>query len=434
MRQSAIIGIDLSNDFTQVSYVDANGDVASMSTICGEHKYLIPTKILKYSNKFVWCIGDEAETRLEQGSLIENIISSVCEEKTFRSDNIEYSATDVLEIYLKELIKLIKINCKIETIEAAVVTIENLDKKLIDIVVDIMCRQGIKNDNVKVVGHTESFIYYILNQKKDLWVNNAVMFYFNNEYMMYKKLNVFNTKAAYREGSSVKEVYESKVVSVEEKDFSDRVSYKLLNLEGGVELLDKDFTKIVNEEFENTIVSSVFLTGEGFSKSWAKDTLKILCSKRRVFQGTNLIVKGAGFCAREYFDNAVLDKYIFKCTGRTKVNIGLMISHGGREVEQIISYCGENWYEASAYVECILDNVNYIRLNITSPVNGISKAVTMDLSKFPKRPNKTTRVGIDVVYKNENQFTITVTDKGFGEFYKSSGAYVRETVTVSEEM
>jgi len=423
LKDSVIIGIDLSNDYTQVSFLDNSNDVQSMSTISDEQRYLIPTVMLKLNGSFQWCIGDEALARSEkgEGTLIENIIVQVIEQKSIVLDHNEYFASELLELYFAELFKVIKVNLRTVGIESIVVTVADLDKKLIDVIIDTVTRLGVKKENAKVIGHTESFIYYVLNQKREIWVNNVALFEFTKDYFKYRRLSILNSR-------------NNMVVGVEERDFSKELTYKRLKSQSGKEKSDMAFLRIADSEFAGKVISAVYLTGHGFSKKWSKESLVVLCNKRRVFQGSNLIVKGAGYCAKECFQSSILQGYIFQCAGRTKVNVGIMVNHGGREIEQILSYGGVNWYEAGAYTECILDYVDYIRFNITSPVSGVGKMVYISLKDFPKRPNKTTRVAVTITYLNENQFAILVEDKGFGEFFPHSDKFVREIVTISDEL
>lgn len=53
----------------------------------------------------------------------------------------------------------------------------------------------------------------------------------------------------------------------------------------------------IQSVFEKKVVSSVFLTGEGFENNWYPLSLKVLCNGRRAFIGNNLYSKGACYHA-----------------------------------------------------------------------------------------------------------------------------------------
>ena len=69
---------------------------------------------------------------------------------------------------------------------------------------------------------------------------------------------------------------------------------------------------------------------------------------------------------------------------------------------------------------------------IVNPLTKLSRNVVLDLSEFPDRPNKTTRVAITVAYKNAKQCSIIVKDKGFGELFKASDKMVRKNINIEE--
>jgi hypothetical protein len=109
-----------------------------------------------------------------------------------------------------------------------------------------------------------------------------------------------------------------------------------------------------------------------------------------------------------------------------------MINHNGRNTAAVLSKAGTNWYDAGAKAECILDSTKSIQLVLSSPYDGCTKNVRIDLSSFPDRPNKTTRIAISLAYLNETKCEVVVVDLGFGEFYKGTGIIVKETFAIDE--
>ena len=72
---------------------------------------------------------------------------------------------------------------------------------------------------------------------------------------------------------------------------------------------DDNFKAFIQNIFEKKVVSSVFLTGEGFEKNWYPDSLRVLCNGRRAFIGNNLYSKGACYTSmrkcRNYDDGPI---------------------------------------------------------------------------------------------------------------------------------
>ncbi len=420
-EQTLTIGIDLSKDYTQVSYLNMDNDVVSMSTVEGEQRYQIPTLLFKYFGKQEWCIGEEAQKRQKdrQGILVRNLIDEVMVGSVTEMEGKEYFASELLEIYFRELFKMVTTALDAKEVKHVVVSIPELKKTLMDAIFDGIVRIGLKKEDIKIIGHEESFIYYVLNQQRDLWVNSVALFDFSQYGFFYYKMAFMNGRMP-------------AIVTVERKEFTDQMSYELLDTSEGKANLDRIFTSIVRQEFAGHVVSSVFLVGEGFKMAWAKETLPILCNKRRVFQGDNLFAKGAGFDAREVFFAPTLSQYLISCYGRTKVNIGLMVNHAGRDIEQILSFAGVNYYEGGVRMECILDRTDTLQFTISSPITGVSKVLNMKLEGLPERPKKTTRLLITIAYKDDSRFTIQVEDKGFGDFFPASDKVYKEEVSIEE--
>ena len=57
-----------------------------------------------------------------------------------------------------------------------------------------------------------------------------------------------------------------------------------------------------------------------------------------------------------------------------------------------------------------------------------AKKVAMALTGLPSRPNKTTRLSLEMEYISAKDCQVTVRDLGFGDLYPSSGKVWKETV------
>ena len=222
------------------------------------------------------------------------------------------------------------------------------------------------------------------------------------------------------------------IISVEEEDFSKIMDMSYLTTDEDKARLDEKFLRLVQEQFGKHIISSVFLTGVGFYDEWADKSIKEICNRRRVFKGYNLFVKGACYAALRRFNKNTDVDFIFECKGRTRASIGISILHKERNINVLLSKAGLNWYEAGVKTECILDNTEKINLIVSSVDNVVVRKVELDISAFPKRVNKATRVEIVVSYINDSEFEVIVKDLGFGDFFKASNMVVKKTVNVEE--
>ena len=58
--------------------------------------------------------------------------------------------------------------------------------------------------------------------------------------------------------------------------------------------------------------------------------------------------------------------------------------------------------------------------------------IEVPLDGFPKRPQKTSRVNVALSFDSEKMFSVTLTDKGFGEFFPGTDRTVRKTFTIGD--
>ena len=77
-----------------------------------------------------------------------------------------------------------------------------------------------------------------------------------------------------------------------------------------------------------------------------------------------------------------------------------------------------------------LDGQDEVEFSIAHLDSKKKKTVKVPLTGFPDRPAKTTRIELNVGFKDENTIAMVIRDKGFGELFPASGAVVRQEVTL----
>ncbi len=420
-----VVGIDFSKDYVQISYMPVlQHEPISMSTSPDEKKYLIPTVMYRNPNTKQWSIGDKAlfdsfSDASSEENIIRNVYHTIMAKEFVNINGTMLSHEQLYKHFLESLITLFRNTTGINEIINISMTVETLDIAFINLTKDVFEEIGFEKSKIRVINHAESFIYYVINQKKELWVNDVALFDFTKEHFIYRRINDIKTK-------------NPNVLSVTEHDLSNSIKYDMLETESGKIRADKKLLEFVQQEMKSHIVCTAFLTGIGFYDDWASESISEICTRRRIFKGYNLFVKGACFASVKKYNNITDVQHIFRCKGRTTASVGLLIDNNGRNMVIMLSKAGTNWYEAGAVTECILDNIDRIQLTVTSQMENISRNIFMDVSDFPSRPNKTTRIQISLAYKDDDTFEIVVKDMGFGDFFKSSGKIVKKTITVSE--
>ncbi len=415
--QYTVLGIDL-NDYNIQAAIYRNGmdEPVSVSQGDNEEDYTIPSVICKKDNEPVWLIGEEAKQAAAQGKgrEIRKLVSMIDKDETYDIDEAQYSTAELVRITMSCLLDHIRKMVSCETFSYICVTMESLSKRRIDYILKAFSDLGYKEEQVRVISHTESFVYYTLCQPKELRTNDVVLYDFTQEHFTYRRINISRGTTP-------------TIIQVDTDDYTEEIPYDMV-LSTEKEQADEQFMELIRSALKRGIVSTVYLTGQGFFEQWADNSTQVLCSKRRVFLGCNLLVKGAAYAGQLRYVKDYFEDCVFYCEGRTKVDISLLVEHGDKQMPLLLSRAGTNWYEAGAITEGILDQTDQVTFVVTSPITKMSQNYVVDLREFPVRPNKTTRIEINLSYNNEEQCTILIKDKGFGEIFKSSGKSIRKLI------
>jgi len=415
VNKGIVLGIDFSNDYTQVSVLgDTNEPKALKFSDMGE-EYLMPTAVFYNTDIREWAIGTEAVNRskVENGVFIDKLPEKIRKTPGIKIAGEFYKWEEIIAKYLEGVIKLVINKVNGVLIRNIIISVDDPDENVMQIIYSATTALGYENENVRIINHAESFAYYILNQNKDIWINSVIMVDFNESSAVIRKM--FVTKGR-----------EPHTVDVKKIDVSDQLKYENLDTEEGCTTTDRILCDMLKKEIDENVVSAIYLNGPGFMKEgWYTKTIDAIYSNRRIFAGNNLIVKGAIYAARELFFYTTLNNYVISCKGRTKVNVLMEVIHRGSETKVKLSKAGVHWYQAGAKTQCILDNVDRANFEMYYPATREIKKFYISLADFPKRDNKTVRVEVSLAYVEESKFVVEIKDIGFGDFFQSSGAVAR---------
>jgi hypothetical protein len=192
---------------------------------------------------------------------------------------------------------------------------------------------------------------------------------------------------------------------------------------------DADFTKILQKAFDNKIISSVYLVGDGFDGEWMKNSLVLLCRGRRAFIGKNLYSKGACYAAF-IRDRESEWPYIYMGENEMKFNISMKVKNQGKmEFFNLIS-AGRNWFETHGECEVVLSGDCEIDFWKQLPNSREAKIETLELNDLPARPDRTTRLRIKANPVADDKVEIEIRDLGFGELFRSTDKTWRYTMSI----
>lgn len=423
-----VVGYDLGDYVSQISYsFCGEAEPETLSTVAGGENYNIPTLLAKRPNVNQWFYGKDAKKAAKDGEgiLVENLLSLAKAKEPVTIEGNTFEPSAMLALFMKRTMALLSMIAPIEKIDVFVVTVDELDRDMIEILNRAVAGIGLKTDKIYFQSHMESFYYYMISQPKELWLHQVLLYDFSGINMKSYRLACNNRTTPI-------------VAFIDEEDYEDMRRPVLSAQEEPeplseqyLEELDRAFTDIVELTGRDRIVSSAYLIGEGFHGEWAKESLKLLCRNKRVFQGNNLYSKGACYSGLEKIAPSENGKaYVFLGNEKLKANIGMKVLRQGEESYLALLDAGINWFEAEKECEFILENGNTVAILIT-PLNGRQiQEIVLHMEGLLERPERTTRVHMKIYMNGEHEAAVELTDLGFGELFAASGQMWKEEFEV----
>lgn len=411
-KKGLIIGIDYTSEYCQACYYSRKHQCPE-SVFAGteEMRYRMPTALSFDMEKGSWLIGQAAlDYATEKGEyLFQDLLANVAEREKCIINNREYTYTQLLAIYFGELIKIVQLATSVMAVENITINLRHIDHEIKKTIQEAFAMLKVPASKIKLQSCAESFAYYMTSEKRELWENGAQLFDFSAEGFFEKQLSL-------QKGADNEEV-----VYVFEDEHSD--DFILSDNEARNEMMDEKLDRLFFEVFDENPVSSVFFVGDGFEELWFEKTLQDISENTRAFKGNNLYAKGACLAGLRRSTKEVKDLTII-CNGRTKVTIAVEARYKGSMSIINLSKASVDWFDAGEVSDFIVDNIKVIRFYITSLISKERTFVDFDISKFPQRPNKATRIEIEIHYLNDCECEISIRDKGFGEFFPASDAKI----------
>lgn len=429
-KNKIVAGIDLANDYAQISYCRLDQSMPdTVSQVMGEEQYNIPVVLCRKhqegSENDIWVMGKDALQMAKEGTgdLVEDLLLLVRNETTAQVGDHEYTAEFLMEIFFRKILALMAAYTGGLDIAGLAITLKDMEPQVCNALKKAALRAMGNKGKVYFLSHQDCFFQYILHQPEEMWIHDVLLF-------DYKKDGVRGYHMQMNRNSSpvVCLINEEKFPQMKMTDVSQMTDSQK---KAFFTQLDSAFLEIVRNQCENKMITSAFLLGDVFSKDWCKESLRYLCKDRRVFQGNNLFSKGACYGAREkVLPSTLSTSYVYLSEEALHANIGMHCNRGKEEIYYPLLDAGTNWYDADRQIDLILARDNTLALTITPVDGGQPRIARITLEGLTVHGNKTNRIGLHICMKNAETVQIEIADKGFGEFYPSSGRTWKESFVV----
>ena len=411
-----ILGYDLNDSMSQISYFELNNSVPeTIASDAEEERLGIPTVLSKRKGVAQWEFGTAAQRAAEGGraTLVDHLLSFAASGARIEIEGEAYDATNLLILFVKRSLNLLSMVLSPSEVECMIITVASLEGKLVDVVEKIADAMPVDRDKIIIQTYEESIYYYLLHQPEDLWERDVCVFDYSGPYLSAYELWMNRATTPV-------------VAFVDRTEFKElRMPSSMMKEEESVEKadrIDEMILQVSHDYFANKNIGTVFLLGEGFEGGWCKKTLKFMCMGKRVFQGRNMYSKGACYCGKDKVAPCELNReYVFLGPDKLKFNLGLKMMVAVEEEYLAVADAGENWYDSGVTYDIVLGDTKTIPLILT-PLDGKGvENIEVDLSGLPDRPPKASRLRFVVSFESESRMKIEVEDLGFGEFFPSTG-------------
>lgn len=401
-----LLGIDLGKYHSQISvYDEKRRNIVSISPYPLEDEGLIPTVLGVTVDKKRWLYGRECTDF--DGERIDNILDIIEKGEHITVLGADFTGQKILQKYLKKLLLLVRTHYPTDTIAKLVITVEKKTTQIEEVLYLALADLGIGKDRALLYSYEESYITYVLSQKKELWARDIGLFDFNEKGLYYKQLS-FN-----RESKPM-------ALYVFKKDYSELLRYEWLDNRMEREKMSYLFLNLAKEVLHKQNISTIYVVGTGFRDSFASEVLPELCIGHRVFMGNNLYVQGACYKAMELEGKRQIESYIFMGEDMISYNVYLPVYKNASDGYAVLSKFGSTWKQYQQEIEVILDDEEEVRIVVNYPLKREDKMFIMSLEGLPKRAERMTRLSISIEFFSEDEFVVRIKDMGFGSFYKSS--------------
>lgn len=416
MKKRAILGYDLNDKYCQISYYDESKEEPQTLESSGEN-HQIPTMIGYVKER--WVYGREAKkySVINEGHVVSGIF-----EKAVKRQKVLIGEKSFDAIWL--LAKFIRLSLEeFESVDFITFSVPYTDIDMSKMLKGLGQHIGVEKEKIFIEDYKESYCNYMFYQPKELWQYESALFYCDAKEIrayMLRKLNAISGRGNDR-FVTVDEVANAGISELS-------AIYPVLNVDRAKDA-DEKFKGFIENIFEKKVVSSVYLTGEGFENSWYPNSLKILCNGRRAFIGNNLYSKGACYHSlkkRRGYDEGP----VYLDESKMAEQICLRMRVKGKERWYPIVAWGTHWYEADGEWEVLMEDPSDIEIRVETLAGKEVLMEKVSLSGFPSRQDYSLRLRIEVMFLDERTCKIIFRDAGFGEFFSATDFYAEKLLNL----
>ena len=368
---------------------------------------IFPTVISKKKGEDAWVVGEDAYALALDGKgiITDKLLKLTRKDGIATIDGTKYEGKEILKIYFREIINAGMEKLYKEKPEEVVVAMAGLEEDIVGDIREAFVGLGYQPNHIHIISKEESFIYFVLSLKKDIWNNKVGMYDLSDVSLTYYEMLVNRNSRKL-------------LVNAESENMDEAFNLQILNNPSGAKLADKILTSVAEKVMDKKKFSSIFLTGQVFAEhEWADGFISYLCSRGKVYLDTNIFAKGAAFKGVDLASENSIYNLTALCEGRLRSDVFINVENNGKDGKIYLAKAGDFWGEPDTELLMIPDEKEVIDISVVGVDGKVKKNIPIVLDFLPKRPIKTRRFYFRTKFRDDKIMDVEIEDAGFGDMY-----------------
>ena len=368
---------------------------------------IFPTVISKKKGEDAWVVGEDAYALALDGKgiITDKLLKLTRKDGIATIDGTRYEGKEILKIYFREIINAGMEKLYKEKPEEVVVAMAGLEEDIVGDIREAFVGLGYQPNHIHIISKEESFIYFVLSLKKDIWNNKVGMYDLSDVSLTYYEMLVNRNSRKL-------------LVNAESENMDEAFNLQILNNPSGAKLADKILTSVAEKVMDKKKFSSIFLTGQVFAEhEWADGFISYLCSRGKVYLDTNIFAKGAAFKGVDLASGNSIYNLTALCEGRLRSDVYINVENNGKDGKIYLAKAGDFWDEPDTELLMIPDEKEVIDISVAGIDGKVKKNIPIVLDFLPKRPIKTRRFYFRTKFLDDKIMNVEIEDAGFGDMY-----------------
>ena len=368
---------------------------------------IFPTVISKKKGEDAWVVGEDAYALALDGKgiITDKLLKLTRKDGIATIDGTRYEGKEILKIYFREIINAGMEKLYKEKPEEVVEAMAGLEEDIVGDIKEAFVGLGYQPNHIHIISKEESFIYFVLSLKKDIWNNKVGMYDLSDVSLTYYEMLVNRNSRKL-------------LVNAESENMDEAFNLQILNNPSGAKLADKILTSVAEKVMDKKKFSSIFLTGQVFAEhEWADGFISYLCSRGKVYLDTNIFAKGAAFKGVDLASGNSIYNLTALCEGRLRSDVYINVENNGKDGKIYLAKAGDFWDEPDTELLMIPDEKEVIDISVAGVDGKVKKNIPIVLDFLPKRPIKTRRFYFRTKFLDDKIMNVEIEDAGFGDMY-----------------